>query len=136
MKIESFNDLLFDNIFIEYKTSNTVFKNTLLDLEENKKIKIFYEKFMNDESEPDDINVNLEVIHIQNGVIKIDTEREVINKVINYATKKVCNYLTDNKKPSNFEDTKRYLLNMFSEKDMIVKITDEAVIYLSAILEE
>jgi predicted DNA-binding protein (UPF0251 family) len=136
MAIKNFQDLLFDNIFNEYKSSNTAFKNTLLDLEENKKIKIFYEKFMNDESEPNDININLEVIHIQNGVIKMDIEREEVNYIINDATKKVCNYLTDNKKPSNFEDTKRYLLNMFSENDIIVKITDEAVIYLSAVLEE
>ena len=137
MSLKNFQDLLFDNIFAEYKTSNTVFKNTLIDLEESKKIKIFYEKFMNDESEPDDINVSLETIHIQNGCLKIDVDREIKNKVINYATNKVCDYLTDNKKkPSNFEDTKRYLVNMFSEKDMLINITDEAVIYLSAVLEE
>jgi hypothetical protein len=136
MSFKNFQDLLFDNIFIEYKTSNTVFKNTLFDLEESKKIKIFYEKFMNDESEPDDINANLEVIHIQNGCLKIDVDGEIKNKVINDATKKVCDYISDNKKPSNFEDTKRYLVNMFSENDIILKITDEAVIYLSAVLKE
>lgn len=127
---------LFINILDIYNASNIAFKNTLLDLEEKNKIKIIYDKFQNNESDLDDINVNLETIHIQSGLLKTENNREICNKLINYATEKVCNcsYINDNR--SIYEDTKRYLVNIFEEKDMIVNITDDAIIYLCALLEK
>jgi hypothetical protein len=137
MLSEDLKEQLYTNIFDEYNTSNNVFQNTLFDLEESKKIYINYEKFSNDESEPYDININLESIHIQRALINLGLEKELLNKLINLATEMIIDYTYHNKKkPSDFDDYKRYLVNIFTEKDINIKIKDEAIIYLATILSK
>ena len=63
-------------------------------------------------------------------------EIKIINEKINYATKMVCNFYDNKIKPPSFLDSKRYLENYFTEKDMLINIKDEAIIYLCVFLEK
>ena len=136
MLSEEIKDQLFTNIFNEYNTSNNVFQNTLFDLVENKKIKIDYEKFTNNESEPYDINIKLESIHIQRALINLGLNQELLNKLMILATEMIIDYMNNNKKSSSFNENKKILEDIFTEKDIYITINDEAVIYLNAILSK
>ena len=136
MLSEEQKDQLFTNIFNEYNTSNNVFQNTLFELEESKKIKIYYEKFTNKESEPNDINIRLESIHIQRALINLGLKHELLNKLINLATEMIIDYMSNNKKSSSFNENKQNLEDIFTEKDIYITINDIAVIYLDAILSK
>lgn len=131
---ENFLEDLLESIFKIYMCSNISFKNTLDDFNENNKIEIYYDKFSNNESIPIDINIKLQIIHIQTAFILTNMEREIKNRLINVGTNFVVNYSSNNIKPSLFLDSKEYLEDYFSEKDIIIE--NDAIVYFCTFLQK
>lgn len=131
---ENFLEDLLESTLKIYMCSNISFQNTLHDFNENNKIEIYYDKFSNNESIPVDINIKLQIIHIQTAFILSNIEGEIKNKLINNSTDFVINYISNNIKPSLFLDSKKYLEDYFSDKDIMIE--NDAIVYFCTFLQK
>ena len=131
---ENFLEDLLESIFKIYMCSNISFQNTLDNFNESNKIKIYYDKFNNNESIPLDIKIKLQIIHIQTAFILSNIEGEIKNKLINNSTNFVINYISNNIKPALFLDSKKYLEDYFFDKEIMIE--NDAIAYFCTFLQK